>query len=298
MGGEGGPRSGFAPVRGARLHYLEWRGGGEPLVLLPGMGQSAHVFRDLAPALADAFHVVALTPRAHGESDAPDDGYTVASFAADFEAFLDALGLDTIAVAAHSFAGTWATRFAAEHPGRVSRIVYLDALTDYAGMGRVLARNPVRPPPAPDGKGPHAEREWLERYHYGFWSSALEADFAARPAAAEAARRRELLSHLMDDAIRHPSWYAGLRCPALALVALESVATHFAWLDAADHERRSRAHDYLETVRAPWRRSAAERLLQEAPHARVVAVPGHHLLFVSSQGEVVREMRAFLLPPD
>jgi pimeloyl-ACP methyl ester carboxylesterase len=295
MSGDG-PRSGCAAAGGVRLHYLDWGGDGEPLVLFPGLGQSAHVFRDLAPALADRMRVLALTPRAHGESDAPGGGYHVQALADDVGGFLDALGIGAASIVAHSFSGAVATRFAADHPGRVARLAYVDALTDFSTMGRVQFRNAVRPPPPPHDDDPEGEREWLRRYHYGAWTDAIEADYRVRPAGGEAVRRHDLLAHLLDDAAGRPPPYALLRCPVLALVAGESVETQYGWLDAEDHGRRALARDYLDHVRGPWRRGAVERFRREAPHARVVTIPGHHFLFLSSRDAVVRELRAFLLP--
>lgn len=292
----GEPQGGFVAAGGVRLHFLDWGGRGEPLVLLPGLGHGAHVFRDLAPALGHRLRVLALSPRAHGESDAPEGGYTLASFAADLGAFLDAVGIQTAALAAHSFSGAVGVRFAAEHPGRVRRLVLIDALTDYASFGRVQAKNPVRPPPTPYPAGDEAEREWLRRYHYGMWSEGMEADFHARPPADELLRRRELLSHLVDEAARHPTPYARLQCPALALMAGESVETNWSWLDAGDEGRRALAADYLATVRQPWRRAEVERFRREARGGDVVTLPGHHFLFVSSRDAVAREMLAFLHP--
>ena len=43
--------SAFAVVNGVRLQYLDWGGGGDPLVLVHGLGDSPHLFDDLAPLL-------------------------------------------------------------------------------------------------------------------------------------------------------------------------------------------------------------------------------------------------------
>ena len=37
-------RSGFIMANGIKLHYLDWGGNGETLVLLAGLGNTAHVF--------------------------------------------------------------------------------------------------------------------------------------------------------------------------------------------------------------------------------------------------------------
>jgi hypothetical protein len=49
----------FAMVNGVRVHYLDWGGTGEPLILLHGLGDSPHCFDDLAPAFTDRHRVVA-----------------------------------------------------------------------------------------------------------------------------------------------------------------------------------------------------------------------------------------------
>ena len=48
------------------------------IVLLHGLGTTAHTFDDLAPRFTDRFRVFALTRRRHAESDHPEGGYTIA----------------------------------------------------------------------------------------------------------------------------------------------------------------------------------------------------------------------------
>lgn len=290
------PRTLTLEVDGVRLHALEWGEGGDPLVFTPGLGQSAHVFRELGPPLAADCRVVALTPRGHGESDTPPRGYTVAGLAAELRGTLDALGMARATLVAHSISGVAALRLAAEHPGRVRGIVSLDGITDYAGRDAVVARNPHPPPPQPFFADARLRRAWHRRFVPGFWGAALDADLAARAGPAEESRRMELLAGVVADVLCHPVPYASVRCPLLALVAGEDVHTQFPWLDPA---HRPRAEAYLRDVRAPWRRSAVERLRREAPHARVVEVPGGHFFFLSARDRVVDEVRAFLqtLPP-
>ncbi|HEV7588229.1 MAG TPA: alpha/beta hydrolase [Longimicrobium sp.] len=278
---------------GAGLHLLDWGGGGTPLLLLPGMGQSAHIFRTLVPALGGRFRAVAVTPRAHGESDTPEAGYTLASFAADVCAVMDALEIGRAAVVAHSVGGAVATRLAADAPERVSHLVYLDSLTDYAGLGRIAARSPVRPPVLPPGASDAAERAWHRAFTYGLWNEAVEADWRARPDISVRRHRRELLADFMDDVVHAREPFAALRCPALALMAQESVATQFPWLKP-DDPRRPAAEAYLRDIRAPWRRASAERFRREAGDARVAEVPGNHFFFLASPQRTATEIRGFL----
>src|SRR3954468_7461143 len=68
-------KSGFVTVSGVKLHYLDWGGKGKVLLFLTGLGNSAHIFDDIAPKFTDRFHVLALTRRGHGQSDQPAAGY-------------------------------------------------------------------------------------------------------------------------------------------------------------------------------------------------------------------------------
>lgn len=280
-------------VDGVRLHVLEWGPeDAEALVLLPGLGQGAWIYSDLAPLLADRFRVVAMAPRGHGRSETPGDGYTVARFAADLGGVLDGLGVARAALAAHSVGATWGTRFAAEQPERVSAMVYLDGVVDYGRFPAVQARMPFRAPPSPQGD-PAAEREWVERHVYGFWCAALEADWRAR---ADDDRRLHL-ADLLEDASAEPQPYGALRAPALALVPGESVETVFPWLDPGDAAVRARAEDFLLRIRGPWRRAAVERFRREAPEGRVSVITGHHALFLGAPERVAAEIRAFVPSP-
>src|ERR1700677_3535593 len=54
-----------------RLEVLDWGGSGRSLVLLAGLGNTAHVFDKFAPKLTGAYHVYGITRRGFGASSAP-----------------------------------------------------------------------------------------------------------------------------------------------------------------------------------------------------------------------------------
>ena len=54
-------KSGFVTPNGVKLHYLDWGGSGETLLLLAGFGDTAEVFDDFATKFTDGFHVLGLT---------------------------------------------------------------------------------------------------------------------------------------------------------------------------------------------------------------------------------------------
>jgi alpha-beta hydrolase superfamily lysophospholipase len=66
-------RHGFAEVDGLKIFYREAGADTSPaLLLLHGFPTSSHMFRDLIPALADDYHVVAPDLPGFGFSEAPD----------------------------------------------------------------------------------------------------------------------------------------------------------------------------------------------------------------------------------
>ena len=58
-----------------KLEVLDWGGTGRNLVLLAGLGSTAHVFDSLGPKLAAHYHVIGITRRGFGQSSAPQTGY-------------------------------------------------------------------------------------------------------------------------------------------------------------------------------------------------------------------------------
>lgn len=117
----------FVSVNGVRLHVLDWGGTGDNLLLIGGSDGSPHHFDDLASQLADEFRIVAPARRGHGQSSTPHEPFDEDVLAEDIAQLLDSLGITRTSVLAHSFGGAETTRFAALHPERVDRVIYLDA---------------------------------------------------------------------------------------------------------------------------------------------------------------------------
>src|SRR5262249_51274930 len=65
------------------LEVLDWSGQGPALVLLAGMGTTAHIYDDFAPKLTSEFHVWGITRRGFGASSQPTTGYDPVTLGAD-----------------------------------------------------------------------------------------------------------------------------------------------------------------------------------------------------------------------
>lgn len=110
-----------------RVHYLEL-GRGEPLILLHDWPFTSHVWRRLAPLLATHYSVIAPDARGMGSTDRPATGYEREQLAEDVLALMDALKLDGATLIGHGLGGMVAAKLAFDHPGRVQRLVLLDAV--------------------------------------------------------------------------------------------------------------------------------------------------------------------------
>ncbi len=120
-----------APLsRGVRLHYAA-RGDprGEAIVFLHGYSDSWFSFSRVFPLLSPEHHAFALTQRGHGDSDKPECCYTPHDFAADVDAFMEAVGIDEATLVGASTGALFAQRVTLSYPRRVSHLVLIGSQT-------------------------------------------------------------------------------------------------------------------------------------------------------------------------
>src|SRR5580692_7679335 len=143
-----------------RLEVLDWGGSGRPLVFVPGLGNTAHVFDDFAPKFTARYHVYGVTRRGFGASSAPAAGYGADRLGDDVLAVLEALKLDRPVLAGHSLGGEELSSIGSRHPERVAGLIYLDAGYSYAfdnGKGMTTeAQQEMTKSPPPMGPLPTA----------------------------------------------------------------------------------------------------------------------------------------------
>ncbi len=119
-----------------KLEVLDWGGLGRPLVLLAGLGDSAHVFDDFAIKLTSDYHVYGITRRGYGNSSVPASGYSADRLGDDVLEVLDALKIDRPVLVGHSIAGEELSSVGTRHPERIAGLIYLDAAYAYAYYDR------------------------------------------------------------------------------------------------------------------------------------------------------------------
>src|SRR5918994_988858 len=115
---------------GVRLHYAE-RGDreGEAIIFLHEYSDSWYSFSRVLPWLSPEYHAFALTQRGHGDSDKPECCYTPGAFAADVDAFMDAVGIEEATLIGASTGALFAQRAVLSYPRRVGRLVLIGAQT-------------------------------------------------------------------------------------------------------------------------------------------------------------------------
>lgn len=302
-------KSDFVNVNGIRLHYLDWGGYGPVLLFLAGLGCNAYIFDEFAPRFTDRFHVFGLTRRGHGDSDYPEAGYDIDTLTEDIHQFMDLLKIDQAILAGHSLAGIELSHFAALHPERVLKLVFLDAAFDRSSpeFRAMLENNPTR-----DFQIPGANDDYYTVQDY--------ADFLKRTYPALAAVWGELLEeHILHEvhmnregkvvdkmsdgiskAIHETVTHyvpedAKIRVPTLSIYAIKE-NTYFVSPTYMTEEQQVQVIEHFEKFQQPWNMHSMEQFRRNVPHARVVEIPhGHHYCFIKHEELVFSEMRRFLL---
>lgn len=270
------PPDRFVTLDGVRFHYLDWDGDGDPLLLLAGLGCTAHVYAELAPHLTARFRVLALTRRGHGLTDRVQAGYALADAAEDARRLLDALGIARAHVIGHSMGGGEASALAARHPGRIDRVIYLDGAYDWADNP-----TPVKPDEAMSPARFASYDDYVDFVRSllpdGIWGPALDSMLRA---SVDTQVDGSVVDKHSDAALapfvqalnsfRHP--YSDITAPALAIYAV------------ADPPH----------VDATWRAACLDRFAAETSNGRVLELRASHYLFIDHRDDVLAVIWTFL----
>jgi pimeloyl-ACP methyl ester carboxylesterase len=277
----------YAEVLGRRMFYREaGRRTAPVVVLLHGTPASSHMYRNLIPALADHYRVIAPDYPGFGYSDVPatsEFDYTFDTLADHVEALLDHLGVTRFAMYVQDYGAPVGWRLALRHPERVAAIVTQNG----------------------------------NAYVEGFVGDAMEPLFAygRDRSDANAAALRELISPqglrwqfthgvtdpaVVDpDAWLHAEW-AVASTPERVAAQLELFADY-----ASNVELYPAVHAYFRDSQVPllavWGRgdqifgpAGALAFTADLPHAEIDLLDGGHFLLESRLDAVVALARPFL----
>ena len=102
---------------------MEVRGTGRPLLLLHGWGVSSELFAPILDGLEPGHTLIVPDLPGFGATPEPDTPWSVHEYAAWCIALLDRLGIESCDLVGHSNGGRIGIVMAAEHPGRVAKMV-------------------------------------------------------------------------------------------------------------------------------------------------------------------------------
>jgi pimeloyl-ACP methyl ester carboxylesterase len=277
----------YATVAGHRLFFRE---AGDPeapaLLLLHGFPTSSYMFRDLVPALADCYHVIAPDHVGFGLSDAPsvaDFDYTFDALTELTEGLLQSLGINRYAIYVQDYGAPIGWRLALHNPSAIEAIISQNGNAYDAGF---------------------VESFWKIVRAYQDQQTD-ENESAVRQFLTLDATRWQYLTGVPDATLVDPeSWhhdYALISRPGNDLVQLKLLRDY-----ATNVPLYPRLHEYFRASRVPllavWGRgdeifgpAGAGAFADDLPDAEIHLLDGGHFLLESALDEVTRLVRAFLL---
>lgn len=115
---------------GAEINLLQG-GSGRPLLLLHGYPQTHFIWHEIAPILAQNYHVICPDLRGYGDSSKPATApdhypYSKRAMAQDMIEVMASLGYDEFFVAGHDRGARVTHRMALDYPERVTRACVMD----------------------------------------------------------------------------------------------------------------------------------------------------------------------------
>ena len=224
--------------------------GRPPVVLLHGLGSRGQSWWPVIDPLATRFHLYQLDLRGHGASGKPLAGYLMEHYAADLDAALDALDLQSneTRIMGHSLGGLVTLSWASERPARAAALVVEDPslrvppdiVEAFDGWQQLAALIPVQ------------AAAWY-RQEYPDWSDAdclrrAETITSTAPGVF-AELRAEAQEALATGTMDRMHILAGVQIPTLLLYGSLELGSMVAPVDA-------------------------ERFVQIMPHGRAVQIPG------------------------
>ena len=293
---------------GVRLEVLDWRRANLPeaptLVLLPGLGATAHSYDVLAEKLAEQYNVIGITRRGVGDSSQPNRGYSIDRLSDDVIQVMDALALSSAILVGHSFGGEELTYLGGNHPDRIDGLIYLDAAYDRvsANSGYAYKRQvyldrslpPVPPPRPSEGVSYQAMQHYLQRTGRG--QTVPEGEIiASYDLSSGNIKHNGLLLDALMQGIVTPD-YQKISAPALALYAVPSspAALMEAWYGEDDPELQGRLEEQFSLI-SERRKIEMHRFDSEVKNSSVIAMEdADHWIFLSHETEVLQAMRTFI----
>jgi pimeloyl-ACP methyl ester carboxylesterase len=275
-----------AVVDGLNIFYREAGPTDRPaIVLLHGFPTSSHMFRDLIPALADRYHVIAPDYPGFGYSDAPPVekfDYTFEHLTDIVDHFLEQKGLKSYSLYVQDYGSPIGFRLAVRHPERVQAIISQNGNAYDEGLSPFWAET-LYP-------------FWKERNAQTEVNAAALADLASTKFQYETGVRD--IAHISPDAWSHAQ--AGLDRPGNRAIQLEIIYDY-----RKNPPLYPSWHEYLRKHQPPvlavWGKNdpifsapGAKAFRRDVPKAEVHLLNTGHFALEEDGDEIASLIRDFL----
>jgi pimeloyl-ACP methyl ester carboxylesterase len=220
------PEDRFIHTESLKLHYLEWGSDQtQTMVLLHGIGDTAHIWDHFCQDASDRFRIIALDQRGHGLSDwTVPPAYRCDDYVTDLDRLIHDLQLTGIILMGHSMGALHATRYASLRPEKVSGLIHADIEPCPPEWNKKYLLNLYEQLPAHydsvdeyvgeiQRNSPYADREML----YNIASSALT---RGKDGKYRSQFDRKVLLHFDHYDLR--PYLKSIRCPSLIIRGKES----------------------------------------------------------------------------
>ncbi len=286
-----------------KLEVLDWGGSGRPVVLLAGLGFTAHVYDDFAPKLSTNYHVYGITRRGFGASSVPATGYDADRLGDDVLAVLDWLKLTRPVLAGHSYAGSELSSIGSRRPDRVAGLVYFDAVFAYSfdnGKGPSLEHfkemaNQLQmaasrmPAPSSADRASFAAYQAYDKRNNGHAFPEAEYRMQRVPTPDGSVGKSRVPPRVFEATLAGMKKFGDIRAPALAFIAIPQDLGPW-WNTTEDPEVRR-----ILALAQESKERVATAFEEGVPTAHVVRMPNvSHDVFLTNEGDVLREMNAFV----
>ena len=117
----------YVEVLGSRLHYVD-EGKGDPILFIHGNPTSSYLWRNIIPYVTDRYRAIAIDLIGMGKSDKPDIAYTYQDHARYLNAFIEALGVESLTLVIHDWGSVLGFDYARTHEDNVVGIAFMEAI--------------------------------------------------------------------------------------------------------------------------------------------------------------------------
>jgi pimeloyl-ACP methyl ester carboxylesterase len=293
-------KEGFIESEKVKLHYLDWGGKGQILVLICGLGDTPYIFENLAEALSDSFHIIGYSRRSHGQSKAFDENYKNAALVSDLKLLLDSLKIDKANLLGWSLGGNEITEFASLFPNRVNKLIYFESGYDLSdgGFEKLMANMKPLLPDSSVMTSLDNYREWYHRFWFGDmdWNTILETNLRAstyvkNDGSVETIPNDSVFNKILKEAMNYRRRYESVQAPSLVIYT----KPFFHPID--NNPSTLQLFDSLENnIVSPWRSINKKRMEKELRNPIIVEAPyGSHASFLFLSNDfLVKTINSFL----